>query len=344
MATLGQIRRRTRSLDRGFTLTEILVATIIGALIVSGLLGVMVELLTSDAREAARNETQREMQLALDYISTDLREAVYVYDGDCMAKVASESSNAKLVDEKCSGLFDYMFVPPNSTPVLAFWKLDDLPEKVKELCAGLNDVDEDGAPPCISGRAYTLVVYYLTRNDDDPTWAGKARIQRFTLPRFNSQGLEVTGYVNPVQSGFEAWPVVDGTPQGGTQNSSGLVTLVDFVDSRPMSEIEELNEEETASVDCPDKYAKTPSDATLDRFGFTGVRNFYACIRIPDPLLEQDPSASEEVTSFNQKVILFIRGNAVGKPGIQSANEGFMPAIQTQVLNRGVANKVPKSQ
>jgi prepilin-type N-terminal cleavage/methylation domain-containing protein len=334
---------QSRSLTRGFTLTEILVAAIIGALIVSGLLGVMVELLTSDAREAARSETQREMQLALDYISTDLREAVYVYDGDCMAKVASESSNAELVNEKCSDLFTYMRVPEDSTPVLAFWKLEELPDAVKRQCASI-DIDEEGAPPCVSGRAYTLVVYYLTKNNDDPTWAGKARIQRFTLPRYNNQGLEVTGYVDPVSSGFEAWPVVDGTPQGGTSNLSGLVTLVDFVDSRPMSEIEELNEEGTASVDCPDKYAKTPSDATLDRFGFTGVRNFYACIRIPDPLLEQDPSASEEVSSFNQKVILFIRGNAAGKPGIQSVNEGFMPAIQTQVLNRGVANKVPKSQ
>jgi prepilin-type N-terminal cleavage/methylation domain-containing protein len=342
-------RRKTHQrqpLDRGFTLTEVLVATIIGALIVTGLLTVMVELLTSDAREAARNETQREMQLALDYISTDLREAVYVYDGDCLAKTASENSGSSqpLIDQSCSGLFSYLGVPPNSTPVLAFWKLDDLPDEVKKTCAGLEDIDEEGAPPCVSGRAYTLVVYYLTKNDNDPTWAGKARIQRFTLPRFNRQGLEVTGYVNPVDSGFESWPLIDGTPQGGTTNLSGLVTLVDFVESRPMAEIEELNEEGQASVDCPFEYAKTPSDATLSQFGFDGVRNFYACIRVPEPLLEKNEGASEETSSFNQKVILFLRGNAEGKPGIKSANEGFMPAIQTQVLNRGIANKVPRSQ
>mgnify|MGYP001809794083 CR=1 FL=1 len=184
--------------DRGFTLTEVLVATIIGALIVSGLLGVMVELLTSDAREAARNETQREMQLALDYISTDLREAVYVYDGDCMAAVASENSDPDLIADNCAGLFPNYVPLPNepSTPVLAFWKLDDLPEKVK--CDGSTDLTEEGAPPCVSGRAYTLVVYYLTRNEGNPTWSGKARIQRFTFPRYDQQGGEVDGYVNPV--------------------------------------------------------------------------------------------------------------------------------------------------
>jgi prepilin-type N-terminal cleavage/methylation domain-containing protein len=337
IAALRRSSRKSPQLNRGFTLTEVLVATIIGALIVTGLLTVMVELLTSDAREAARSETQREMQLALDYISTDLREAVYVYDGKCLAE-RTEGTD-------CTALFSsraLVAVPDNSTPVLAFWKLDDLPDAVKRQCATI-DINEDGAPPCVSGRAYTLVVYYLTRNDDDPTWAGKARIQRFAFPRFNNQGLEVTGYVNPGDSGFESWPEVDGTAQGGITNLSGLVTLVDFVDSRPMEEIDELNEEGDAEVSCPGGYQLTPSDATLENFGFSGVRNFYACIREPNRP-DVNSLESEEVSAFNQKVILFIRGNAEGKPGIQSANEGFMPAIQTQVLNRGVANKVPRSQ
>jgi len=334
--------------DRGFTLTEVLVATIIGALIVSGLLGVMVELLTSDAREAARNETQREMQLAIDYISTDLREAVYVYDGDCMAAVASESSDPELIAKNCAGLFpSYVGVPDDqSTPVLAFWKLDDLPAKVRENCRSAN-LTEEGVPPCVSGRAYTLVVYYLTKNEGNPTWSGKARIQRFAFPRYNISGLEVTGYVDPAKSGFESWPKVDGDAAGyGVKSLNGIATLVDFVDSRPMTEIDELTEAGGASVQCPTGYALTPSDATLTQFGFDGVRNFYACIRIPKALLASEVTESEEEgqSSFNQKVILFIRGNAAGKPGIKDANEGFMPAISTQVLNRGVKDKVPKSE
>jgi prepilin-type N-terminal cleavage/methylation domain-containing protein len=349
----AQIRQRHRVQhegDRGFTLTEVLVATIIGALIVSGLLGVMVELLTSDAREAARNETQREMQLAIDYISTDLREAVYVYDGDCMAAVASESSDPELITKNCAGLFpSNVRVPEQSTPVLAFWKLDDLPEEVKKDCTELtaDALLEEDAPPCVSGRAYTLVVYYLTKNEGNPTWSGKARIQRFAFPRYNSDGSETRGYVNPIKSGFESWPKVDGDDgNGGVASLSGIATLVDFVDSRPMSEIDELAEAGGASVDCPKDYALTPSDATLTQFGFDGVRNFYACIRIPKALLASEVTESQEEgkSSFNQKVILFVRGNAAGKPGIKDVNEGFMPAISTQVLNRGVANKVPKSQ
>jgi len=346
LGLLAALSRETRRHDRGFTLTEVLVSAIIGALIVSGLLGVMVELLTTDARETARNETQREMQLALDYISTDLREAVYVYDGDCMAGSASaEGADAEAVSATCPGVFNHVPVPSNSTPVLAFWKLDELPEEVKERCADDPVLTiGDAQAPCLSGRAYTLVAYYLTRNaDDDPTWSGKGRIQRYELARYDSSGNPVSGYANPQQTGFESWPLEDGTPPAGSPPSTGSVTLVDFVDDRPMTEIDELTEAGGASVNCPDEYALTPSDSTLSRFGFDGVRNFYACVRIAETLLERD-SETNESSAFNQKVILFVRGNAVGKPGIDTVNEGFMPAIATQVLNRGVANKIPKSQ
>ncbi|MGD1902530.1 MAG: type II secretion system protein J [Geitlerinemataceae cyanobacterium] len=340
-------RQRNIKRDRGFTLTEVLVAALIGALIVSGLLGVMVELLTTDARETARNETQREMQLALDYISTDLREAVYVYDGDCIADVAAtQGVNAAAVTDTCSDMFGngYVPVPANSTPVLAFWKLDDLPDAVKQQCATNSSlIIGDSQAPCLSGRAYTLVVYYLTRNEDnDPTWSGKGRIQRYELPRYDNSGNPVAGYVNPQNTGFESWPIGDdGTAPSGSPSSTGIVTLVDFVDDRPMNQIDEL--EGDASIECPFQYAPTPADATLSNYGFDDVRNFYACVRVSDSLLDT-ASVTDESSAFNQKVILFVRGNAVGKPGIDTVNEGFMPAIATQVLNRGVANKIPRSQ
>jgi len=325
----------------GFTLTELLVAALIGALIVSGLLSIMVELLTTDARETARNETQREMQLALDYISSDLREAVYVYDGECIDGPSSSNPKAKDI---CSGLFNYIPVPANSAPILAFWKLDDLPEKVKAQCAANPFVEIGGkSVPCLSGRAYTLVVYFLTRNAGNPTWSGKARIQRYTLPRYEeTTGNPVAGYVDPEseQGGFDNWP----EEPNGSPPVNRAATLVDFVDDRAMNDIPELKEAGGASVQCPPEYALTPSNTTLNNYGFTDVRNFYACVRIPVQLQATTAANStlqQQNNAFNQKVILFVRGNAAGKPGIESVNEGFMPAIATQVLNRGVRNKQP---
>ena len=75
---------RRRSSAKGFTLIELLVALLIGGIISSALLYGVVELLQTNQRESSRAETQREMQLALDYISSELREAVFVYDGGCL--------------------------------------------------------------------------------------------------------------------------------------------------------------------------------------------------------------------------------------------------------------------
>lgn len=326
-ANVGKARRGTTA---GFTLTELLVTIIIGSAIVAGLMSLVVELLTTDARETARTETQREMQMALDYISRDLREAVYVYDGACLAGTDVRGSNGKpkALGSKCPGIFNSLKPADNSasqsTPILAFWKLDSLPEGIS--CPG--------APSCLAGRSYTLVAYFLTDNDGDPTWKGKARIQRWELPRYTSNGGNVPGYVNPldVEGGFAQWPKPYPLPK--LQNGA---VLVDFVDNRPLNDpdLQASLGGGTISVDCPPEYVLTPNN--------TDVRNFYACIKVPDALKPPvNPGDPPPTGAFNQKVILFIRGNAAGKPGIKDANEGYMPAIATQVLNRGVFDKTPQ--
>lgn len=333
-----QATSRLRHKTSGFTLIELLVSIILGSTIVLALMALVIELLTTDARETARTETQREMQMALDYISRDLREAVYVYDGACLAgqDVRGETEGAAT---KCGALFSKIQVPPKSVPVLAFWKLEDLPERVS--CPA--------TPDCLSGRSYTLVVYLLAQNDaNDPTWKGKARIQRFELPKYNISGTATSGYTDPVdpEEGitFTNWPG-KGKSLSLTITNAKAPVLVDFLDDRSLSnpDLQKALGKNDLSVACPTQYILTPQDSTLNRYGFDQMRNFYACIKLTDALKPADPDTSTDVTTaFNQKVILFIRGNAAGKPGIKDANEGYMPAIATQVLNRGVFDKVPE--
>ncbi|KPQ39832.1 MAG: pseudopilin HpsC [Phormidium sp. OSCR] len=319
--------------NSGFTLTEILVSMIIAGLVMSGLLGLMVELLTSDARETARTETQREMQMALDYISSDIRESVYVYDGDCMDGET----------DSCDG-FVNAISRDNSVPVLAFWKLEDLPKAVVDNhCSGGGQAPLD--VPCLSGRSYSLIVYYLTRNEEnDATWSGLGRLQRARLATFTSQGgPNFTPPYAPVEEGSGDKPSTFQKWQPDNMSAFQVTTLVDFVDSRPLDEIGRSQGTDEPSVGCPDGHIITPSDDTLNANGFGEVRNFYACIR--DDSIPADDDDDENATSqtFNQKVILFLRGNAAGKPGIRDANIGFMPAIQTQVLNRSVREKTPRN-
>ncbi|MBE9039187.1 hypothetical protein IQ235_00055 [Oscillatoriales cyanobacterium LEGE 11467] len=315
-------------------MTELLVSIIIASLIVVGLLSLVVELLTTDARETARTETQREMQMALDYISTDIREAVYVYDGQCLVG-----------QNNCSGIFaqQYVPVPQNSVPILAFWRLDPLPDALINQCATSTAETPlrvgNQTVPCLQGRMYTLVVYHLTRQEEGKAWQGLARIQRYTLPQFDRRGQVVTGYADPTDATtFVNWPLDDDgrSAANGSPNLQGRIhTLVDFVDSRPMNEIPEI-QDTSPEVNCPPNYQLTPSDEILAAQSFPQMRNFYACVLLPAQFRVQQSTGA-----FNQKVILFIRGNAKGKPGIDTVNEGFMPTIATQVLNRGVRNKAP---
>lgn len=330
-------RSLSKQKQSGFTLTELLVSIIIASLIVVGLLSLVVELLTTDSREIARTETQREMQMALDFISTDIREAVYVYDGDCLADPNDQNN--------CSGIFaqGYVPVPQDSVPIVAFWRLDPLPDPLINQCAASNAnnplVIGTQTVPCLQGQMYTLVVYHLTRNGDDDSWQGLARIQRYELPQFDNGGQPVSGYADPTDATtFASWPLdrSNRSVANGAPSLQGRVTtLVDFVDSRPMDEIPEI-QDKTPEVQCPNNYVLTPSDTILAAQGFPDMRNFYACVLLPAQLRDQDAAGA-----FNQKVILFVRGNAKGKPGIDTVNEGFMPAIATQVLNRGVRNKAP---
>lgn len=323
----------------GFTLIELLITIILGSVLVAALMGLVVELLTTDARETARTETEREMNMALDYISRDIREAVYVYDGACLADV-DVPGTAEGVGEQCSGLAANLQkitqISDPKTPILAFWKFEDLPERVGCVSGGIVDV------PCLAGRSYNLVVYFLVKNPEAGPWKGLARIERYELPRYNSsngseiypKALDPNGDV-----GFTGWPGTLTPPYG----SGTSATLVDFVDSRSLDDaaLKKALGEDAISIQCPPEYVLTPHDNTLTASGFAKVRNFYACVKVPEEL---KPAArdTEEAGAFNQKVILFIRGNASGKPGIKTANEGYMPAIATQVLNRGVKDKIPQ--
>lgn len=310
----------------GFTLIELLIVILIAGGIISGLLYLVVELLTADQREASRTQTQQEMQMALDYVSAELREAVYVYDQNCM----SAAGTGNLGDaDFCPGLYNHIpasLTPANNNyPVLAFWKQQPLPTTVREAC------DRGNAPPdtpCISGHSYALVVYALD-DSNSTTWDGLARIRRYSLTQFQTTGAApgyapTPGYVDPgaFQQQFRSWPFyrgeTDTTPvnqQTGTPSGTPQV-LVDFVDDRIRD-----------TVQCPANYSLTADANVINNT----ANSFYGCV-----------SDAAEVGE-NRDVILFIRGNAQGRPaiGITPDASAFLPTLETRVLSRPVLSKAP---
>jgi prepilin-type N-terminal cleavage/methylation domain-containing protein len=329
----------------GFTLIELLVALFIGSVITGALLFMVVKLLETNQREAARSDTQREVQMALDYISRDLREAVYVYDGNCL--VNADVSATK----NCSGLLRYLPQPIKSTtsttlPVLAFWKVEDLPKALRDSCSNNASAFSSTAAyppaitgvPCVSRRMYTLVVYTLDWSDST-NWKGKARIKRYNLPQFTdsagaggTQPTVTPGWLYPVgdTTGFNYWPndtnyqTIPGYVAADSQTTgANNQVLLDFVDTNDLTGTDAscpTNPTDPSIVD----YVMTP-DKSL--FGAAAMRRgFYVCVK-----------GASNNGNLNQEVVVRIQGNVAGRPGANSVNIPI--PLETRVLTRGVLNK-----
>lgn len=206
---------QSKQLNQGFTLIELLVVVLIGGLIVSSLLWLVVQLLNTEQQESARTETERELQLAMNYITSDLLKAVYIYDGDC--NPLADPINSTQSCPAYYGPTTDSYIPAdlrdtNSIPVLAFWRTRDLevyPPPGSTSTAYLSkDVESAGKPDCSlmksspsstnaseltlvsecnrllrQNYAYSLVVY-VHEFSDSTTWTGESRIVRYELDKY----------------------------------------------------------------------------------------------------------------------------------------------------------------
>ena len=327
----------------GFTLIELLVAMFIGGVITSILLFLVVQLLQTSQRESARSDTQREMQMALDYIGRDLREAVYVYDGNCLKATPYSYS----VGKKCSGLRKAGYLPDgisagaNNLPVLAFWRVDPLPQTIDNLCRANATAftTQNSASlalikgiPCVSRRMYTLVVYSLNW-DTDSSWSGKARIKRYQIPQYAYSASAATqstpGWSFPAGGdvSFMTWPLnaqkVDASTRGTPDGSNNQV-LVDFVDLKGLA-----SGNLTTNAVCPSVPVTTPpTPGYILTPSSADNRGFYVCVK-----------GAESNGNLNQEVSVFLQGNAAGRPGLPLGSSNVPISMQTRVMTRGALEK-----
>ena len=128
--------------NKGFTLTELLIAVFTAAIVISALLTAMVQILQSDRRENQKTQVQQQTQLALNYITQDLKQAVYVYDTPDITQYIPDLSAQEAI------------------PILVFWKTEAIPESQLNY----KKSDCNGDIPCenlLRKRSqYVLVAYY----------------------------------------------------------------------------------------------------------------------------------------------------------------------------------------
>ncbi|MEG3907793.1 hormogonium polysaccharide secretion pseudopilin HpsC [Microcoleus sp. w2-18bC1] len=156
--------------EKGMTLVELLVGAIMAFLIITPMLGFVVDMLNTDRREQVKSNTEQDVQAALDFIAQDLSQAIYIYDNN-----PATTSTATTTATGIPALLAGNFIPApdaTQTPILVFWKRQILPNSIP-LVAGAQPntctTTATGANTCNDTYVLALVAYYQVR-DANPTW------------------------------------------------------------------------------------------------------------------------------------------------------------------------------
>ncbi|MBW4488215.1 MAG: hormogonium polysaccharide secretion pseudopilin HpsC [Trichocoleus desertorum ATA4-8-CV12] len=303
-----------RSKSSGFTLIELLVAMIISAIVLSALLTFMVDILRTDRREQAKSSSEQELQAALDYITRDLQQAVYIYDATGVAAIRNQLPDPSATDEM---------------PVLVFWKREFL-QNARPVSTGFDDQ-----------FVYSLVSYYLIKDPSCQTssWSCTARVGRFQV----KDGISTeSGYLSGYEpdAGFRLFSIGSSNSISTSMNqwtkngtySTGIDTLVDFVDHTKISDVS-AGAQTALNPVCPSNTQQIPqygsgSGGSVATEAFkTG--SFYACV-----------DSSKTIAK------VYLRGNAFARTlnKSQMASRAqyrqtlspFFPNVSAQVQGRGL--------
>jgi prepilin-type N-terminal cleavage/methylation domain-containing protein len=345
---------------KGFTLLELLVAMLIGSIITFVMLAGVTNLMGTNQREASRSDTQRDAQAAIDYMSRDLREAIYVYDGKCLSDTTANNSRVELEPavgtvpaSYCSALLNFLpasLKAATQLPVLAFWRVDPLPEPFKLFCQ--NNAKTWVAPttattqpafaqmPCASRTTYSLVVYSLDWSNPGGIWRGRARLKRYQLPQYEyTTTVALTtpttaGWASPLDKeiGFPQWPLRT-SPTGAIASAQAALptgndnaVLIDFMDDFTFTGADTANcPIDTTGGTASPKFELSPTTALAT--GARARRSIYACVR------------GGAGAGLNQEVIIRLKANAAGRPGVPKVGSSLPITMETRVLTRGVLNK-----
>lgn len=275
--------------NQGFTLIELLVALILSTLVVGALLSFLLDLMNNDRREQAKSTSEQEVQSALDFIRRDLQQAVYIYDATGINAISSQLPGSTSTDTGAT-------TTDRNIPVLVFWKRD--------IISGV--VPVAGSTAKDDGYAYSLVAYYLIRDNNTSPWSGTARIGRFRIqgPVKDLYGSTVTDSRAASSAGFKLFDLSgSGTiaekmnrwTKSSSSYTESINVLIDYVDQTLSSSSDRI-------ATCPTGFQLSPSTGFDTSGGETSsgslAKGFYACVSSDGAI----PAAQ-----------VYIRGNALAR-------------------------------
>jgi prepilin-type N-terminal cleavage/methylation domain-containing protein len=267
--------------QKGFTLTELLIAIVVSSIIIATLLYLVVELLMINRREDVLTQTQQDMRRAIDYITRDVSEAIYVY------------ATPKLVEDELD--------LPAGNPILAFWRLESVDTSGLGDCSAFTNTElEECTALRVRQNTYNLVVYIQQENDGNSLWRGPSRILRYELPKYQNVATlaKTPTYDDPSQrtNSFETW-----TAGTGPRTGYSPPVLVDYVDA--------INTVDLDASKCPVGYGAATE--TSD--------SFYACLPADAGVADRNQSLRVYLRGNASDALSMVTFNDAGKlPALES--------------------------
>jgi type II secretory pathway pseudopilin PulG len=309
--------------DHGFTLVELLIGLVMAFLVLTPLFGLMISIMNTDEKEQAKTTSEQELQTAIDFITRDLQQAVYIYD------YQGVTNNYNTIAAN-SGIKDSLPTVTGGVPILVFWKQ----ELVSNVIPTTESKKDDAS-------IYSLVAYYLI-NSPSTIWSNTARIARWQIKDGVRSPSDTSGVTcNPSYNTSIKFVDADNCPSPGFKpfdldmnqwQRSGSFTndpqvLVDFIDQTPRDQTNVPNITPSCAQD------DNQPGVTITPISSTTMTSFYACVSN-----YADPTNQGQVISTAQ---IFIRGNALAR--IQTSNidyednsqQTYFPTVSAIIQARG---------
>jgi type II secretory pathway pseudopilin PulG len=308
--------------DHGFTLVELLIGLVMAFLVLTPLFGLMISIMNTDEKEQAKTTSEQELQTAIDFITRDLQQAVYIYD------YQGVTNNYNTIAAN-SGIKDSLPTVTDGVPILVFWKQELVSNVIPTTGTNKDDAS-----------IYSLVAYYLI-NSPSTIWSNTARIARWQIKDGVRSPSDTSGVTcNPSYNTSIKFVDADNCPSPGFKpfdldmnqwQRSGSFTndphvLVDFIDQTPRDQTNVPN----ITPSCANA---NQSSVTITPISSTTMTSFYACVSN-----YADPTNQGQVISTAQ---IFIRGNALAR--IQTSNidykdksqQTYFPTVSAIIQARG---------
>lgn len=162
--------------EKGMTLIELLIGTVMAFLIITPMLAFVVDMLNTDRREQVKANTEQDIQAAVDFIAQDLSQAIYTYDNAGITAINGSPTPLPNV--------------PNATPILVFWKRQLRKNVLPINPTGANtpapSACESGTP-CNDTYVLSLVGYYQVK-DTNPIWCQSGSPCPTRIARYQIKG------------------------------------------------------------------------------------------------------------------------------------------------------------